>query len=78
MTRLVVVHQPLVLQVNFVTQNDEGEIVGVLGPSLDQKLVTPRVQVLEGLVHVNVKYEDARVSATCDARECRIFAVTAN
>lgn len=56
----------LVLEIDLVADDDEGEVVGVMRGSLDEELVSPAVEVLEGLGDVDVEDEDAAVSATVE------------
>lgn len=59
-------YHTLVLEINLVTKDDEGEVVGVAGTSLDEELVPPAVQVLEGLGDIHIKYQDAAIGTTVE------------
>ena len=56
----------ILLHIDLVAQHDEGEVLGVPGAGLDEKLVPPTVQGLERLGAVDVVNEDA---AVCTAVE---------
>lgn len=58
------------LHVNLVTEDNKGEILGIVWTRLDQKLVAPAVQRLEGLCTVDIIYEHAtiRASVVCHAK----------
>lgn len=55
-----------VLQVDLVAQHHKGEILRVSRAGLDQELVPPTVQSLEGVGCCHVKHQDA---AVCSAVE---------
>lgn len=56
----------LVLEIDLVADDDEGEVVGVVGGRLDEELISPAVEVLKGLGDVHVEHKDAAVSAAVE------------
>lgn len=64
-------HLP-VLQVDFVAKHDEGEVLGVAGAGLDQKLIPPAVQCLEGVRRRDVKDEHAAVGTAVERHTQRL------
>jgi hypothetical protein len=60
-------HNTLVLQINLVTQDDEGEVVRITGPSLDEELIPPAVQVLECLGYIHVEYQHTAISSSVES-----------
>jgi hypothetical protein len=70
---LTVGHGPLgadgpfvVSDVDLVAEDDEGEGFGVSGGGLDEELVAPRVERLEGFGRIDVVDEDAAVGAAVE------------
>lgn len=59
-------HAPLFAHIHFVPQHHEREAVGVPRAGLDQELVAPGVEGLEGLGRVDVVDEDAAVGAAVE------------
>lgn len=55
-----------VLQVDLVAQHHKGEILGVPRTGLDQELVPPAVQSLEGVWCRDVEDQDAAVGAAVE------------
>lgn len=55
-----------VLQVDLVAQHHKGEILGVSRAGLDQELVPPAVQSLEGVWCRDVENQDAAVGAAVE------------
>ena len=70
-------YHTLVLEINLVTEDDEGEVVGVAGTSLDEELISPAVQVLEGLGNIHIKDQDAAVGTTVERNTERLEALLA-
>lgn len=65
MTHLTLV----LLHVDLVSEDNEGKVLRVMRGCLNEELVAPRVERLEGLGRVDVVDEDAAVGAAieCDA-----------
>lgn len=59
-------HAPLLAHIDFVSQHHEGEGVRVAGRGLNEELVAPGVERLEGFGGVDVVDEDAAVCATVE------------
>jgi len=55
--------------IDLIAKNDKGEVLGVVGTCLNQKLISPAVQSLEGLraVHVVDQYAAVCAAVECDA-----------
>lgn len=64
-------HLPI-LQINFVAQHYEGEVLWVAWAGLDQKLVPPAVQCLEGVGGSDVKHQHTAVSAAVESHTQRL------
>jgi len=56
-----------VLHIDLVADDDEGETVGVARSGLDQELIAPAVEVVEGLGDVNVEHKHAAISTTIES-----------
>lgn len=50
-----------VLQVDLIAQNHKGEVLGISRAGLDQELIPPAVQSLEGVRRRDVEHQDAAV-----------------
>jgi hypothetical protein len=61
--------------VNLIPKNDKGEILGIVGTCLDQKLVSPAVQSLERLQAVHVVDQYAAVGAAVESNTERLEAL---
>lgn len=55
-----------VFEVNLVSQHDKGEVLGVPGTGLDEKLVSPAVKGLERVGGGDVEHQDAAVGASVE------------
>jgi len=55
------------LHIDLVADDDEREAIGVTRGGLDQELVAPAVEVIEGLGNVNVEHEHAAISTTVES-----------
>lgn len=60
-------HAALALTIDLVADDHEGEILGVAGAGLVQELVTPAVELLEGLLSRDIVYEDAGIGTTVES-----------
>mmetsp|Transcript_21 Transcript_21/g.73 ORF Transcript_21/g.73 Transcript_21/m.73 type:complete len:247 (+) Transcript_21:426-1166(+) len=49
------------VHIHLVPQHDEGEVVWVPRPRLDEELITPAVEVVESFSHIHIKAEHTRV-----------------
>lgn len=52
------------LHINLVTEDNKGEVLGIVWTRLDEKLVAPAVQRLEGFCTVDVVYEYTAICAS--------------
>jgi hypothetical protein len=59
-------HHPRALQIDLVTEHDEGEGLGIARTSLNQKFLAPAVKILEGLRHIDVKHKHASIGAAIE------------
>jgi len=51
----------LVVKINLVAEDDEGERIGLSRAGVDKKFVAPRVEVLERLGHIYIEHQHAAV-----------------
>jgi len=51
-----------ILNIDLVAQDDEGEVLGIMGTGLDEELIAPAIQGLEGFGAVHVIDQHAAVS----------------
>jgi hypothetical protein len=64
----------LVVQIDFVAYNHEGEVVRIAGSSLDQKFVSPRFQIFEGLGNIDVVNQNAAIGTSVESDAQRLEA----
>jgi hypothetical protein len=57
----------LVLNINFVTKNDEWEVVGISWSGLNQELISPAVEVLESLCNIDIKHKNTAISTSVES-----------
>jgi len=65
-------YDTLVLEIDLVAEHDERKVLGIARTGLDEELVAPAVEVLEGLGDVDVEHEHAAVGT---AIECNAEAL---
>ena len=69
-------HLPLVLlHINLVAEDDEGEVLGVVRTGLNEEFVAPAVERFEGLGAVHVVDEHTAVCATVEGDTERLEAL---
>ena len=59
-------HALWLLHINLVSKNDKGEVVGVPGARLDQKLVPPAVEGLKALDVVHIEHQYTAIGTTVE------------
>lgn len=64
-------HLPI-LQVDFVAKHDEGKVLRVARAGLDQKLIPPAVQRLEGVGCRDIEDEHTAVSSAIECHAQRL------
>lgn len=65
----------VLLHVNLVSQDNEGEIFRIMWARLDEELIAPTVKCLERLGTVHVVYEDATVGTSVERHTERLEAL---